>query len=125
MDRQARIFVAGHRGMVGSALVRRLRSGGYERLVLRTRSELDLLDQTAVRGFMQRERPDYVFIAAAKVGGIQANDTLRADFLYENLAIEANLISAAHDAGIERLIFPARAASIRAIARSRFARSTS
>ncbi len=105
MDHRARIFVAGHRGMVGAALVRRLRAGGYERLVLRTRAELDLLDQAAVRAFMQRERPDYVFIAAAKVGGIQANDTLRADFLYENLAIETNLVSAAHDAGVERLMF--------------------
>jgi GDP-L-fucose synthase len=105
MNRQARIFVAGHRGMVGSALVRRLRSGGYERLVLRTRAELDLLDQAAVRAFMHHERPDYVFIAAAKVGGIQANATMRADFLYQNLAIETNLVSAAHEAGIERLMF--------------------
>jgi GDP-L-fucose synthase len=105
MDRQARIFVAGHRGMVGAALVRRLRSGGYERLLQRTRAELDLLDQAAVRAFMHRERPDYVFIAAAKVGGIHANDTLRADFLYQNLAIETNLVSAAHEAGVEQLMF--------------------
>ena len=85
MNRQARIFVAGHRGMVGSALVRRLREGGYDNLLLRSRAELDLLDQRAVATFMAEERPDYVFVAAAKVGGIQANDTLRADFLYENL----------------------------------------
>ena len=103
--KDARIFVAGHRGMVGSALVRRLRAGGYERLLLRTRTELDLLEQAAVRDFMANERPDYVFIAAARVGGIQANNTLRADFLYENLAIETNLIRAAHDAGVERLMF--------------------
>src|SRR6478672_3220304 len=105
MDRRARIFVAGHRGMVGSALVRRLREGGYDNLLLRSRAELDLLDQRAVAEFMAEERPDYVFVAAAKVGGIQANDTLRADFLYENLVIEGNLIGAAHAAGVERLTF--------------------
>ena len=105
MRKETRIFVAGHRGMVGSALVRRLRAGGYDNLLLRTRAELDLLDQAAVRAFMAAERPDYVFIAAAKVGGIQANDTWRADFLYENLAIETNLIRSAHEAGVERLMF--------------------
>jgi len=105
MNRQARIFVAGHRGMVGSALVRRLREGGYENLLLRPRAELDLLDQRAVAEFMTSERPDYVFVAAAKVGGIHANDTLRADFLYQNLVIEANVIGAAHAAGVERLTF--------------------
>jgi GDP-L-fucose synthase len=105
MKKDARIFVAGHRGMVGSALVRRLRAGGYGQLLLRTHAELDLLEQAAVREFMQRERPDYVFIAAARVGGIQANNTLRADFLYENLAIETNLLRAAHDVGVERLMF--------------------
>lgn len=105
MKRDARIFVAGHRGMVGSALVRRLRADGYSQLLLRTHAELDLLEQQAVRDFMNHERPDYVFIAAARVGGIYANNTLRADFLYENLAIETNLIRAAHDAGVERLMF--------------------
>ena len=105
MRKDARIYVAGHRGMVGSALVRRLRAGGYDQLLLRTHGELDLLEQAAVREFMQQERPDYVFIAAARVGGIHANNTLRADFLYENLAIETNLIRAAHDAGVERLMF--------------------
>ena len=105
MDRRARIFVAGHRGMVGSALVRRLRDGGYDNLLVRSRTELDLLDQRAVAAFVAEERPDYVFIAAAKVGGIQANDTLRADFLYENLVIEGNLIGAAHADGVERLTF--------------------
>jgi GDP-L-fucose synthase len=105
MRQDANIFVAGHRGMVGSALVRRLTAGGYTNLLLRTHAELDLLDQLAVREFIAAERPDYIFIAAARVGGIQANDTYRADFLYENLAIEANLIRAAHDANVERLMF--------------------
>jgi len=105
LDRDARVFVAGHGGMVGSALVRRLRSGGYRNLLLRTRAELDLLDQRAVHAFLEQNRPDYLFIAAAKVGGIQANNLLRADFLYQNLQIEANLIHGAHRAGIARLMF--------------------
>ena len=105
MNRKARIFVAGHRGMVGSALVRRLREGGYDNLLLRGRAELDLLDQRAVAEFMTDERPDYIFVAAAKVGGIHANDSLRADFLYQNLVIEGNLIGSAHAAGVERLTF--------------------
>jgi len=105
MKKDARIYVAGHRGMVGSALVRRLRAGGYTHLILRTHAELDLLEQVAVREFMRQERPDYIFIAAARVGGIHANNTLRAYFLYENLAIETNLIRAAHDANVERLMF--------------------
>ena len=105
MDRSAKVFVSGHRGMVGSALVRRLEAGGYEHILERSRSELDLLDQSAVHAFFERERPDYVFMAAAKVGGIQANDTQRADFLYENLVIQANLIHGAHLAGVQRLMF--------------------
>ncbi|HOW49300.1 MAG TPA: GDP-L-fucose synthase [Rubrivivax sp.] len=103
--RSARICVAGHRGMVGSAIVRRLQSGGYTNLLLRTRAELDLLDQRAVHGFLAEQRPDYLFIAAAKVGGIQANNQYRADFLYQNLQIEANLIHGAHAAGVQRLMF--------------------
>ncbi len=91
--------------MVGSALVRRLRAGGYQDLVLRTHAELDLLDQAATHAFMQAKKPDYIFLAAAKVGGIQANNVLRADFLYQNLMIEANLIHAAHQAGTYRLLF--------------------
>jgi GDP-L-fucose synthase len=103
--RDAKIYVAGHRGMVGSALVRRLRRDGYSNLLVRARGELDLLDQRAVREFVAAERPDYMFIAAARVGGIHANDVYRADFLYENLAIETHLVRAAHDAGLERLMF--------------------
>jgi GDP-L-fucose synthase len=105
MDKQSKIFVAGHRGMVGSALVRRLQSGGYTRILTADRSELDLLDQRAVHEFLVRERPDYIFIAAAKVGGIQANNVQRADFIYQNLVIEANLIHGAHLASVQRLIF--------------------
>jgi len=105
MRKDARIYVAGHRGMVGSALVRRLKAGGYSNLLARTHAELDLLDQRAVREFIAAERPDYSFIAAARVGGIHANNTRRADFLYENLVIETNLIRAAHDAGLNRLMF--------------------
>ena len=105
MDKGTKIFVAGHRGMVGSALVRRLESGGYRNLLLRTRQELDLLDQAAVRAFVAEQRPSYIFMAAAKVGGIQANNALRADFIYQNLVIESNLIDAAHQAGVQGLMF--------------------
>jgi len=100
-----RIFVAGHRGMVGSALVRCLRAHGYEQVITRKRDELDLLDQRAVNEFLAEQRPHCVFIAAARVGGIQANNELRADFLYENLQISANLIQGAHRAGIQHLLF--------------------
>ncbi len=105
MNIDAKIFVTGHRGMVGSAIVRRLVTGGYTNLMTRTHAELDLLDQRAVHDLLATERPDYVFIAAAKVGGIQANNTYRADFLYQNLMIEANLIHGAHLAGVQRLMF--------------------
>jgi len=105
MDKQAKIFVAGHRGMVGSAIVRRLQALGYTNVITRGRSELDLLNQQAVHDFMHTEKPDYLFIAAAKVGGINANNVYRADFLYQNLVIEANLIHSAHTAGVQRLMF--------------------
>jgi GDP-L-fucose synthase len=105
VDRSASIYVAGHQGMVGSALVRRLQAQGYGNIVTRTRAELDLTDSRAVHAFLAQTRPGYVFVAAAKVGGIQANDQYRADFLYENLMIEANLIHGAHLAGVQRLMF--------------------
>lgn len=105
LSKDAKIYVAGHRGMVGSALVRNLQSKGYTNIVTRTRSELDLLDQKAVHAFLKKEQPAYVFLAAAKVGGIYANNTYRADFIYENLVVEANVIHGAHLAGIGRLCF--------------------
>lgn len=100
-----KIYVAGHRGMVGSALVRRLQSGGYSGIISRTRQELDLLDQKDVADFLKIEKPDYIYLAAAKVGGIQANNTFRADFIYQNLQIQNNLIHGALEAGIEDLCF--------------------
>ena len=100
-----RIYVAGHRGMVGSALLRRLRAGGHGELITAARDELDLLDARAVQAFMLQQRPDYLFIAAAKVGGIAANQAQPADFIYQNLVIEANLIHGAHCAGVQRLMF--------------------
>ncbi|WP_269632111.1 GDP-L-fucose synthase family protein [Pelomonas sp. BJYL3] len=105
MPSDARILVTGHRGMVGSALVRRLQARGYTQILTRSRAELDLLDQAAVYRYLVEHRPDYVFIAAAKVGGILANDTERADFLFQNLQIELNLIHGAHRAGVQRLLF--------------------
>ena len=100
-----RVFVAGHRGLVGSAIVGKLREKGYENLLLRTRSELDLTDQAAVRAYFQSERPDHVVLAAAKVGGILANSTYPADFIYQNLAIEVNIIHEAWRAGVKKLLF--------------------
>ena len=105
MQKDAKIFIAGHRGMVGSALVRRLQSAGYSQVITASRAELDLLDQRAVHDFVKARQPDYIYIAAAKVGGIQANNVYRAEFLYQNLVIEANLINAAHQAGVQRLMF--------------------
>jgi len=101
----AKIYVAGHRGMVGSAIVRQLEAKGYNNIVTRTHWQLDLLNQKAVFAFLAEEQPDYIFIAAAKVGGIQANNTYRADFIYQNLVIETNLIHGAHLAGVQRLCF--------------------
>ncbi len=105
MNHASKIFVAGHRGMVGSALVRCLNAQGFANVLTPSRAELDLLNQQAVYAYLQKEQPDYIFIAAAKVGGIHANNIYRADFLYQNLMIEANLIHGAHLAGVQRLMF--------------------
>ena len=106
MDKAAsRCFVAGHRGLVGSAIVRALSTAGYPDPIVRQRSELDLLDQKAVAQFFRDERPDVVFLAAAKVGGIRANDTYRWDFLFENLVIETNVLGSALDTGVKRVVF--------------------
>lgn len=105
MDKSAKIYVAGHRGMVGGAITRNLNKQGYQNLVFRTSSELDLRSQGAVHDFFDTEKPDYVFLAAAKVGGIVANNTYRADFLYDNLIMEANIIHAAHVNGVKKLLF--------------------
>ncbi len=105
MERNSKIYIAGHRGMVGSSIARRLRSLGYNNLIERRSSELDLRNQAAVQAFMQEQQPDYVFVAAAKVGGIHANNTYRAEFLYDNLIMEANLIDAAYRSGVTKLMF--------------------
>ncbi|WP_421828401.1 GDP-L-fucose synthase [Larkinella sp.] len=105
MEKDAKIYVAGHRGMVGSAIVRKLQSEGFENLLVRTSSELDLRNQAAVEDFFQIEKPDYVVLAAAKVGGIVANNTYRAEFLYDNLLIEANIIHYSYVAGVKKLLF--------------------
>ncbi|MDP3840390.1 MAG: NAD-dependent epimerase/dehydratase family protein, partial [Methylococcales bacterium] len=105
MNKTAKIYVAGHRGMVGSALVRKLQAEGYQRLILRTSAELDLTNQQAVADFFAAEQPDYVFLAAAKVGGIQANNTYRADFIYQNLMIETNVIHSAYINHVTKLLF--------------------
>ena len=105
MDSGSRIFVAGHRGLVGSAICRSLRSQGFTNLVLRTRAELDLRNQAAVQRFFQESRPEFVFLAAAKVGGILANSTYPADFLRDNLDIQTNVIDAAYRAGVKKLEF--------------------
>ena len=105
MDKQAKIYVAGHRGLVGSAIVRELHRQGYENLVLRTSQELDLRQQSAVETFFAQEKPEYVILAAARVGGIQANNTYRAEFIYDNLMIEANIIHSAYLNQVEKLLF--------------------
>ena len=105
MSPDTRIYVAGHRGLAGSALVRRLRAKGYRNLITRTHAELDLADGAAVREFFGREKPDAVFLAAAKVGGILANDTYPAQFIHENLAIQTNVIHEAYRGGVSELLF--------------------
>ena len=105
MSKDKKIYVAGHNGMVGSAIIRRLNALGYHNIVTRNRQELDLLNQSAVHQFFSAEKPDYVFLAAAKVGGIHANNTYRADFIYQNLVIETNVIHAAFESGTQGLMF--------------------
>ena len=105
METTARIYVAGHRGLAGSAIVRRLQRHGYRNLVLRTHAELDLRDQAAVREFFRNERPDYAFLAAAKVGGIVANNSYPAEFIHDNLAIQTNVLHEARQSGVKRLLF--------------------
>ncbi len=105
MKKPSKIFVAGHRGMVGSAIVRKLQSKGYNNLILKTSSEVDLCNQAAVEKFFADEKPEYVFLAAAKVGGILANSTYRADFLYENLMIESNVIHQSYVHDVKKLLF--------------------
>jgi GDP-L-fucose synthase len=104
MNKDSRIFVAGHRGLVGGAIMRRLVEGGYSNIVVRTRSELDLRDQSAVEAFFATERPEYVFLAAAKVGGIGANSEFPADFIYENMMIGFNVVDAARRCGSKKLL---------------------
>lgn len=105
MEKTSKIYVAGHRGMVGSAIVRKLQTERYNNLVLRTSSELDLRNQSAVEKFFETEKPEYVFLAAAKVGGIMANNTYRADFLYENLMIQSNVIHQSYVHKVKKLLF--------------------
>ena len=105
MNLDAKIYVAGHRGLVGSAIVRNLEAKGYKNIIYRTHKELDLTNQEAVRTFFEEEKPEYVFLAAAKVGGIHANNTYPADFIYDNLMIQNNVIKAAHDFKVKKLLF--------------------
>jgi GDP-L-fucose synthase len=105
MKKDSKIFVAGHRGLVGSAIVRTLKERGYENIITRTRQELDLLNQQDVSNFFKEERPEYVFDAAARVGGIYANDTFSADFIYENIQIQNNLIHSSWRYGVEKFLF--------------------
>ena len=105
MNKDSKIFVAGHNGMVGSAIVRKLKELGYTKIITKSRKELDLINQFQVNQFFHFERPEYVFLAAAKVGGIKANDDFRADFIYENIMIQSNIIKASHDNGVKKLLF--------------------
>ena len=105
MEKNSRIYVAGHRGLVGSAIVRNLEANGFTNIITRTHVELDLTNQDDVRKFFEEERPEYVFLAAAKVGGIHANNTYPADFIYDNLMIQNNVIKAAHDFKVTKLLF--------------------
>jgi GDP-L-fucose synthase len=105
MNKNSKIYVAGHNGMVGSAIVRKLKDLGYTNIVTKSKKELDLTNQFLVNQFFHFERPEYVFLAAAKVGGIKANDQFRADFIYQNLSIQTNIIKASYDCGVKKLLF--------------------
>ena len=105
MNKNSKIYVAGHRGLVGSAIVRNLQEKGYNNIVYRTRNELDLTNQEDVRKFFEDEKPEYIFLAAAKVGGIHANNSYPADFIYDNLMIQNNVIKSAHDFNVKKLLF--------------------
>lgn len=105
MNKDSKIFVAGHNGMVGSAIVRKLKELGYNKIITKSRKELDLTNQFQVSQFFHFEKPEYVFLAAAKVGGIKANDDFRADFIYENIMIQSNIIKASHDSRVKKLLF--------------------
>ncbi len=105
MDKSDRIFVAGHRGLVGSAIVRNLKNNGYNNIIIKTRDELDLTNQSSVMDFFQKNKIDFVFLAAAKVGGIMANSTRKAEFIYENLMIQTNIIHSAYLSGVKKLLF--------------------
>lgn len=105
MEKNAKIYVAGHRGMVGSAIVRKLKKEGFENIIVKSSSELDLVNQLAVNNFFEENKPDYVFLAAARVGGIHANNAFRAEFIYNNLMIEANIIHAAYKNNVKKLLF--------------------
>lgn len=105
MDKSRKVYIAGHKGMVGSAIMRKLESEGFNNLVTRTSKELDLRNQSAVNDFFETEKPDYVILAAAKVGGILANNTYRAEFIYDNIMIGANVINAAHQSNVDKLMF--------------------
>ena len=105
IDLNDKIYIAGHRGLVGSAIVRQLESRGFTNLLMRTHKELDLTNQVQVQTFFEQEKPDYVILAAAKVGGIYANNTYPADFIYQNIMIEANVINSAYESKVKRLLF--------------------
>lgn len=105
MNKESKIYVAGHRGLVGSAIMRQLDAMGYSNVLTRTHSELDLVNQAQVQAFFEKEKPEYVFLAAAKVGGIHANNTYPAEFIYQNMMIEANIVDAAYRNGVEKLLF--------------------
>lgn len=105
MEKNSKIFIAGHKELVGSAIVRCLQNKGYNNLVLKTHEELDLINQKDVNAFFEIEKPEYIFLAAARVGGIYANDKYPADFIYENLMIESNVIKASHNNKVKKLLF--------------------